>query len=346
MSQIKAICFKEGGGKAARCLELTTRPKPDPKADDLLVNIKACAVNPVDTKIRQGAFPAADITGYDAAGIVEKVGSNVTAFKPGDEVYYSGQLGQPGTTATYSLVNSKLAALKPKSLDFVDAAAVPLVSLTAWELFEEHFNLIEGDPQGKQAKKSILIINGAGGVGSIATQLARKVFKLERVVVTASRPETIEHAKKMGATDVISHREELKPQLEKLGLQAVEYIMICHSTISYMDVAVDIAAPTGKIGSIVEVSEPLPGLHKIDAFMKALSFHWEVMLSKGVYNYDLESQGDILKRVAKAYDDGLLTTLVVEQHTLSVKSLIAAHEKLEAGTSIGKIALTVGDDIQ
>lgn len=350
MSEIKAIHFKEGGGKASECLELTSVPMPEPKPDDLLVNIKACAVNPVDTKIREGKFPASDITGYDAAGVVVKVGSNVKAFQAGDEVYYSGQLGRPGSTATHSLVDSRLAALKPKSLDWANSAAVPLVSITAWELFEEHFGLVEGDPKGMQAKKSILIINGAGGVGSIATQLARKVFKLGRVIVTASRPETIKHAKSMGATETINHHEALKPQLDALQPalpnKGPNYIMICYSTNDYLGPAVEIAAPTAKIGSIVETEEPLPGLHTQDAFMKALSFHWELMLSKGAFGYDLQSQGDILARVAKAYDAGLLNTVMSEQHQLSVTNLVAAHEKLESGKAIGKISLLVGDDIQ
>ncbi|KAF2766386.1 NAD(P)-binding protein [Teratosphaeria nubilosa] len=314
---------------------------------DILVKIAACAVNPVDTKIRQGAFPAADITGFDAAGVVETVGANVKGFKQGDEVFYSGVLGRPGSTAQYNLVDYRVSALKPRTLDWATAAAVPLVSLTAWELLADHWGLQVDDPEGVQVKKSILIINGAGGVGSIATQFARKIFKLGKVIVTASREETIEHAKQMGATHTIDHHKPLKDQIQKnAGVEGVEYIFICHSTNNYMQQAVDIASPWGKIGSIVEVSEPLPALHTPDAFMKSLSFTWELMLCKGVYNYDLESQGAILKQVAELYDAGRLTSLVSEKETLSVANLVKAHEKLESGMAIGKIAFEVGDDIQ
>lgn len=342
---IKAIHFKEPGPPSK--LELTTISKPEPKANDLLVKIKACAVNPIDTKVRQGAFPASDITGYDGAGIVEAVGSSVKGFKAGDEVYYSGILGQPGTTAQYNLVDYRVTALKPKKLDFVAAATAPLVTVTAWELLEEHFNLQQNDPSGKQKDKSLIIINGAGGVGSVATQLARKVFKLGKVIVTASRPETIEHAQNLGATHVINHHKDLKEQLKsEVGIEGVDYVFICYDTNSYMPVAVDIANPKGKIGSIVEISEPLKGFEKPDAFMKALSFHWELMLSKGVHQYDLESQGDILKRAAELFDSGDLVSIETERYPLSVENLRKAHEKLESGKMIGKTGLEVGEDIQ
>lgn len=335
-------------GKPADVLALETIDIPKPESTDLLVKIKACSVNPIDTKIRQGGFPAPDITGFDASGIVESVGSSVkNRFKPGDEVYYAGSLGRPGTTAQYNLIDYRSAAIKPKKLDWVASACIPLVTLTAWELLEEHFNLVQDDPSGKQKEKSIIIINGAGGVGSIATQLALKVFKLGKVIVTASRSETIEHAKKMGATDVISHREPLKEQLkEKVGVEGVDYVFICYDTNAYLPVAVDIANPLARIGSIVEVSDKLESLHTMDAFMKALSFHWELMFSKGVHKVNMESQGDILKRAAELFDAGVLISLEKERDVLSVQSLVKAHEKLESGKAIGKTGLEVGEDIQ
>ncbi|KAF7195178.1 Zinc-type alcohol dehydrogenase-like protein [Pseudocercospora fuligena] len=334
-------------GKPADVLALETISKPKPEPTDLLVKIKACSVNPIDTKIRQGGFPAPDITGFDASGIVESVGSSVKGYKEGDEVYYAGLLGRPGTTAQYHLVDYRSVAIKPKKLDWVASACIPLVTLTAWELLEEHFNLVQDDPSGKQKEKSIIIINGAGGVGSIATQLARKVFKLGKVIVTASRPETIGHAKKMGATDVISHRKPLKAQLkEKFGVDGVDYIFICYDTNAYLPVAVDIANPLARIGSIVEVSDKLESLHTMDAFMKALSFHWELMFSKGVHKVNMESQGDILKRAAELFDAGGLISLETERDVLSVQSLVKVHEKLESGKAIGKTGLEVGEDIQ
>jgi zinc-binding alcohol dehydrogenase family protein len=346
MSQVKAIQFKKGGGKAADCLELITQDKPTPRPTDLLVKNYACAVNPVDTKIRQGAFPADQITGFDAAGIIESVGSSVTTFQPGDAVYFSGVLGRPGSTAQYSLIDHRLAAKKPSNLDWVDAACMPLVTLTAWELLEEHFHLLPNDPSGVQHTKSILIINGAGGVGSIATQLARKVFRFKNVIVTASRPETIQHAKDMGATHVISHRESLKDQLQsKVGIDAVDYIFICYDTNAYMPHLIDICNPKAKIGSIVEIPELLQGMHTPDAFLKQISFHWEVMLSKGMYQYELESQGEILRRAAGLLEDGTLKGLCTEREELSVAALVRAHEKLESGKAIGKIGLSIGEDI-
>ena len=343
--QMKAVHYKEAG--PAQNLELQTIDIPTPGENDILVQIKATAVNPVDYKIREGGIPGHDITGFDAAGVIEEVGSAVKGFKKGDEVFYSGALGRAGSSAQYNLIDYRLTAHKPKNLDWVHAAAFPLVSITAWELLGMHWHLEPEDPSGKQAKKSILIINGAGGVGSIATQLARKVFKLGKVIVTASRPETIEHAKKMGATHVIDHHKDLKPQIQKdVGIDAVDYIFICHSTGQYLPVAVDIAAPWGQIGSIVEVTEQLPALHSQDAFMKSLSFTWELMLCKTVYGNEPETQGQILKQIAELCDKGVLESLVTDTEELSVKGLIKAHEKLESGKSIGKICLTVGDDIQ
>jgi zinc-binding alcohol dehydrogenase family protein len=342
-----AIQFKKGGGAAAECLELTTLDKPSPEANDLLVKNYACAVNPVDTKIRENKFPASQITGYDAAGTIESVGSSVSNFAVGDEVYFSGQLGRQGSTAQYSLVDARLAAKKPKNLDWVDAACIALVTITAWELLEEHFNLLQNDPSGIQKGKSILIINGAGGVGSIGTQLARKVFQLGTVIVTASREETISHAKEMGATHVINHREALQPQLkETVGIDAVDYIMICYDTNSYMPHLIDICKPKAKIGSIVEIEDTLQGMHVPDAFLKQISFHWEVMLSKGVYKYELESQGEILRRAAVLLDDGTLKSVCKERDVLSVKGLIKAHERLESGKTVGKIGLSIGEDIE
>lgn len=344
---MQAIHFKEGGGPPSS-LELQNLDIPQPGPFDLLVKIKACSVNPVDTKIRQGAFPASDITGYDASGIVVSVGDNVVSFQGDDEVYYSGVLGRPGTTAQYNLIDSRLAAKKPTSIGFAEAASFPLVSLTAWELLVEHFGLVPYAMMPSMASKtnseSILIINGAGGVGSIATQLARRVLRLKNVIVTASRPETIQHAKDMGATHVIDHHQDLKAQLEKEGLKECKYIMICHSTPLYLEQACDIASCWGKIGSIVECDEPL-AFQNMNAFSKSLSFHWEFMLAKGSAGVMLESQGRILKQVAKLIDQGVLKPTVTQTFQLSAKNLIKAHEVLESGKAIGKIVLTVNDTL-
>lgn len=342
--QMRAIHHKQTG--SAKNLELECIEIPEPSENDLLVKIEACSVNPVDCKIRQGEIPSADITGFDAAGVVEANGGYVRGFQKGDAVYFSGALGRPGSNAQYTLIDHRLAAPKPKSLDWTHAAAVPLVAITAWELLGQHWHLQENDPGSDQSKKAILIINGAGGVGSIATQLARKVFRLGYVIVTASRPETIEHAKSMGATHVVDHHKPLKEQIQQhVGVEAVEYIMICHSTNQYLQQAVELASPWGQIGSIVEVGEPLAGLHTMDAFMKSLSFTWELMLCRTVYGNDMECQGEILRKVGQLYDQGVLKSLVTETDSLSVENLRRAHEKLESGKSIGKISLRVPGDI-
>lgn len=349
---MKAIHFTEGGG-APDCLQLQTLDIPTPGPHDLLVEIKACSVNPVDTKIRQGKFPASDVTGYDAAGIVSEVGSEVTHFRAGDAVYYSGMLGRQGTTAQYNLVDARLAARAPRDLSLADAAAFPLVSLTAWELFVEHFGLVPYGIMGdasmstRKNQESILIINGAGGVGSIATQFARRVFNLANVIVTASRAETRAHAEQMGATLVIDHHTPLLPQLERHGIEkgGIKYIMICHSTPQYLEAACEIAKVWGKIGSIVECDEPLQ-FQNMNAFTKALSFHWEFMLAKASAGVMLESQGRMLKQVATAINAGLVKPIATETLPLSVANLRKVHEKIEAGKAIGKIVLEVGSDIQ
>ena len=244
-------------------------------------------------------------------------------------------------------MDHRLAALKPEKLNFVESACLPLVTITAWELLEEHFGMVPDDPHGEQKNKSILIINGPGGVGSIATQLARKVFKLGKVIATASRPETIEQVEAMGATHAISHHESLEKELqEKVGIETVDYIFICFDTNMYMPTAVQLSAPKAKIGSIVEIADPLTGMNDPMAFMKQLSFQWELMLSKGKLGYELESQGSILERAAKLFDSGVLKSLMTESHVLSVANLVKAHEKLESGGTIGKIGLEIQDDIQ
>ena len=347
MSTYQSIKFREGGGKAADCLELQELPRPTPGPGDLLVKVKASAVNPVDTKIRSGAIPAADVTGYDAAGVVEAVGGDVPSsrFKVGDEVFYMGVLKRPGTMSTYHVIDHRMVAPKPEKLSWVDAAGVPLVSLTALELFLEGFNLREGEDY---SDKTIVIVNGAGGVGSIATQLARKVFKFGRVVVTASRDETIDWVKKMGATHVLNHHKPLKAQLKPVaGVESCDYFMICHLTPQYLDQAVALCGPGGKIGSIVEAGtgDRLPGLHEMDAFFKSLTFRWEMVLGKSYFDYDVQSQGDMLARISELYDQGLLDTIVTEHQTLSVAALVSAHEKLESGKTIGKIAFTIEETI-
>ncbi|QDS77319.1 hypothetical protein FKW77_004755 [Venturia effusa] len=341
---MKAIHYTSGGGPPSS-LQLQTLEIPKPGPTDLLVQIKACSVNPVDTKIRQGKFPASDITGYDAAGTVTEVGSQVTGFGRGDAVIYSGRLGAQGSTAQHGLVDYRLAAPKPRGWDWADASSIPLVGLTAWEMLVDHFGIEPGDTV-RNGKEAILIVNGAGGVGSAATQFSR-VFGLGEVVVTASREETVRHAEELGATVVIDHHKDLKSQLKEKGIDGVKYIMICHSTPLYIEQACEIAKPWGKIGSIVECEEPL-NFQGMAAFTKSLSFHWEFMFANAVSDDDamMRYQGGHLKEISRLCEEGKLKSTVTQTFELSAGNLRKAHEILESGKAIGKIALTVGDDIE
>lgn len=342
MSTMKAVYYADGGGPP-ECLKVKSLPIPKPSSTDLLVQIKACSVNPVDTKIREGKFPASDITGYDAAGIVTEVGSSVSGFKKGDEVIYAGRLGAQGSTAQYSLVDYRIATRKPKGWGWADASSISLVNITAYEMLVDHFKI---DKNGNNGNDAILIINGAGGVGSAATQLAR-AFGLKSVIVTASRAETIKHAKSLGATHIIDHHKDLKSQLKEQGFEAVKYIMICHSTPKYVEQACEIATTLGKVGSIVECEEPL-AFQSMAAFSKALSFYWEFMFARATSNDDklMKETGEHLGMIVKLCEEGKIKSTVTQTFELSAANLRKAHEILESGKTIGKISLTVGDDVK
>lgn len=273
------------------------------------------------------------------------LGSKVIGFKKGDEVIYSGRLGAQGSTAQYGLRDYRIAAPKPKGWGWADASSIPLVGLTAWEMLVDHFGI---DPKAKErnGKEAILIVNGAGGVGSAAIQLS-KVFGLGEVIVTASREETVRHANELGATIVIDHHKDLKSQLKEKGIEGVKYVMICHSTPLYIEQACEIAKAWGKVGSIVECEEPLK-FQGMAAFSKALSFHWEFMFANAVSNDDemMKHQGGHLKEISRLCQEGKLKSTVTQTFELSARNLRKAHEILESGKAIGKISLTVGNDIE
>ncbi|ORX77919.1 zinc-binding alcohol dehydrogenase family protein [Basidiobolus meristosporus CBS 931.73] len=331
---MKVILQKKGGDVSV--FEEGTLPKPTPTGGDLLIRNLAVSVNPVDYKVRSGGFVNTYplVLGWDGAGVVEEVGENVKNYRVGDEVMYSGSLVRPGSNAQYTLVDERIVGKKPKSLSFSEAAGLPLTALTAWEALVEQLSIPL--PEAKTAKnpKTLLIINGAGGVGSLATQIASKVLNLTNVITTASRPETIEWCKKMGATHVLNHHHDLKQQLTELNL-SVDYIFICYSTEKYLPIAQDIIKPFGRIVTIVEVEKPLP----FSDMTKSLSFSWEFMFAKSMYNHDMLSQSVILNRIADLVDAGILQTTVTETLEFSVDGLTAAHRKVENGKVIGKITL-------
>ncbi|BFZ59063.1 hypothetical protein YB2330_000065 [Saitoella coloradoensis] len=335
MPTMKAVAFTPGPVSGLHIIE---KERPTATGRDILVRIKAISVNPVDTKCRQGKFPADPVLGWDAAGIVAECGPEVTRWKVGDEVMYAGALGRQGTNAQFSVVDERIVGRKPNNWDWADAASLPLVGLTAWELLIDHFNLSLDKPN----PGTLLIINGAGGVGTAAAQLASRVLQIPRVISTASRPETIAWCKQNGATDTIDHHKPLDVQLKELGVDNVEYNAILYGpTPGYVEQLIKTAAPRGKIGSIVESDDPIP---LADAFSKALSFSWVFMLSRPMYNHDLEFQGEALDKMATLAEEGVLTSFATEKYKFTVENLRKIHQLLENGKAIGKHVLVLEDD--
>mgnify|MGYP006192499263 CR=1 FL=1 len=312
-------------------------PKPVPGERDLVVKISAVSVNPVDFKIRQNStkdtvLETPKIIGWDAVGIVEAVGEKVSLFKVGDEVFYAGDITKPGSNAEYQSIDERIVGRKPKSLSLEESAVIPLTGLTAWEIL---FDRIRISPE-KDKGKSILIIGGAGGVGSIAIQLAKKVAGLT-VIATASRPETIAWCKEQGADYVVDHRN-LIASVQEAGFQQVDFILDFVDTNSYWDTMVELIKPQGHIASITGSSDPV-ALNKLKN--KSVSFSWELMYTRSMYETDdMQEQHVILNKLADLLDQGMLkSTLNVTLTGLTVANFKKAHELLESGKTIGKIAI-------
>ena len=311
-------------------------PTPCPQEHDLLVRVEAVSVNPVDTKVRSPkpqveAEPR--ILGWDAVGVVERIGAKVGLFKPGDSVYYAGDITRPGCNSRYHVVDERLAALQPRTLDFAQAAALPLVSITAYEALYERLGV---DPEGRSTGRTLLIIGGAGGVGSMAIQLARRAGLT--VVATASRPESTEWVRRLGAHHVVDHRRALRPQLEAIGMQSVDLIANFADTDAYWEAMADLVAPQGKICTIVDHSGHLDhGLLK----MKSITHAWEFMFTRAKYRTpDMIEQHHILRRIAAWVDDGSVAGILHDRLApICAVTLRAAHAKLESGTMIGKLVV-------
>lgn len=310
----------------------TDMPELGPR--DLLVEIRGISVNPVDVKVRERFEPGntPKIIGYDAAGIVRKVGSKVRFFKPGDEVFYAGDLNRPGTNAEFQAVDEQIVGKKPESLDFAEAAGFPLTSITAWEILFDSFAFKEGD--GKN--ESLLIIGAAGGVGSILIQLAKQLTDLN-VIATASRPETIEWVRKMGADQVINHRESLTDQIKALNIKP-RYVASLNGTETHFSAIVDLIKPRGHI-ALIDDPEKLE-IHQIKP--KSLSFSWEFMFARPMFQTeDIEKQHELLNRVAELIDSNQLQTTVNQNlGKLSVATLTNAYSLQKSGMAIGKNVMT------
>ncbi len=314
-------------------------PHPgQPQGQDLLVRVEAISVNPVDTKLRAprpGVEPAPRVLGFDAAGVVEAVGPDVTAFAPGDEVYYAGDVTRPGSNAQYQLVDERIVARKPATLDFVEAAALPLTTLTAWELMFQRMPLqFDGAHYRGQ---HLLVVAGAGGVGSIAIQLAKHAGFT--VIATASRTESQAWCRQMGADHVIDHRQPLQPQLAALGVEQVEVALNFASTDAYWQQLGELLAPQGHVGLIVE---PTGELRIGDPYKaKCIGIHWEFMFARARFRTaDMIEQHRILARTASLVDAGeLRTTLTETLKPINAANLREAHRRLESGRTVGKLAL-------
>lgn len=308
---------------------------PQPGDHDLLVEVKAVSVNPVDTKVHKGiqknGLQEPRILGWDASGIVKATGSKVTGFQPGDEVYYAGDITRPGSNTTHQLIDARIVGHKPKSLDWAAAASVPLTALTAWEGLFERLNI-----QDASADKTLLIIGGAGGVGSLAIPFAKHSSKV-KVIATASREDSAQWCRDRGADLVVSYHD-LPGELAKHDIKFVDYIFILNDTDGHWPAVSQLIAPQGHICTIVENTQPL----NQDALKsKSAALHWEFMYTRSMYQTaDMARQGEILDHVARLIDDGIVESALSETlHGLSVETIREAHEKVLAGHMRGKVVI-------
>ncbi|AJE99682.1 zinc-binding alcohol dehydrogenase family protein [Pandoraea apista] len=320
-----------------KSLEDIELPTPSPAGRDLLVKVEAISVNPVDTKVRAPKDKVEDtprVLGWDAAGTVAAVGPDVTLFKVGDPVYYAGSITRPGANSEFHLVDERIVGHMPASLDFVSAAALPLTTITAWEALFDRLGIA---PDGGDEGKSILIVGGAGGVGSIAIQLARRLAKLT-IVASASRPESADWCRQLGAQHVIDHYQDIPAQLKAVGIPQVDFVLCLNDTDAHFPAMAEAVAPQGKICSIVENAKPLEvGLLK----SKSATFVWEFMFTRAMYETpDMIAQHKLLTEVARLVDAGTLRTTLGEViGPINAVNLRRAHAQLEGGRTIGKLVL-------
>ena len=331
---MKAIGYKQAGLITDKDSLIEFKAEtPALRPRDLLVEVRGISVNPVDVKVRGNMSPESGtkIIGYDACGVVRQVGSDVSKFKVGDEVFYAGDITRPGTNSEFHAVDEQIVGKKPKSLGFSEAAGFPLTSITAWELLFDSLGIKEGEDRGE----SLLIIGGAGGVGSILIQLAKKLTGLT-VIATASRPETVNWVQKMGADRVINHRESLVDQVKNLELEP-RYVASLNATAQHFPAIIELIKPRGHVALIDD-----PGtLDIMSGKPKALSFSWEFMFARSMHQMDdIEKQHELLNRVSELIDEGtLISTVTNKLGKMSAETLKLAHEQQESGRVIGKNVL-------
>jgi zinc-binding alcohol dehydrogenase family protein len=310
---------------------------PQPRPRDLLVEVRAISVNPVDTKVRAGGGPGRpdgqlQILGWDAAGVVKEIGSEVTLFRPGEEVYYVGSVDRAGSYAEFQCVDERIVGRKPRTIGFAEAAALPLTAITAWEM------LFDRLPIAELTEGSLLIVGGAGGVGSVAIQLARQLTRLN-IIATASRPETVQWCQRMGAHHVVDHRQPLAKQVKGILPGGVNYVLALTKTEDHFDELIEAMAPQSAIALIENPARPLD-IVKLKP--KSISLHWEFMFTRSRYETpDMGQQGHILNEVAALVDAGQIqSTMQANLGVINAANMKQSHALVESGKAIGKIVLS------
>ncbi|MBT9525784.1 MAG: zinc-binding alcohol dehydrogenase family protein [Rhizobacter sp.] len=332
---MKAVAYRQSLPiDAAESLLDVTLPEPSPGPRDLKVRVHAVSVNPVDTKVRKRAAPPAGehkVLGWDAAGVVEAVGPQVTLFKPGDRVWYAGDITRPGSNAELHCVDERIVGRMPSSLSFAQAAALPLTAITAWEVLFDRLEVTD-TTQG-----ALLIVGAAGGVGSIMTQLARQLTSLT-VIATASRPETQAWVRELGAHHVIDHTQPLTAELQRIGVPSVSHVASLTQTDQHYAEIVKALAPQGRLSLIDDPAAPL------DVMLlkgKSLSLRWESMFTRSMFQTpDMQAQHELLNRVSQLVDEGRVRTTLGEHFgAINAANLKRAHAFIESGVARGKVVL-------
>ncbi|MEQ1106539.1 zinc-binding alcohol dehydrogenase family protein [Acinetobacter seifertii] len=332
---MKAVAYQKAGPitspEVLVDIELDT---PVAEGHDLLVRVQAISVNPVDTKIRKNVSAESGwkVLGWDAVGVVEATGDKVTQFKVGDVVWYAGALNRQGSNSELQLVDERIVGHKPKTLEATEAAALPLTAITAWEMLFDRLQV----PKTAPANTTILVIGGAGGVGSITIQLLKQLTNLT-IITTASRPETKEWVKQLGADYVLDHREPLAPQIKQLGLNAPSYVFSTTQTDQHLSDIVELIAPQGHFGLIDD-----PEQLDIKPFKsKSVSVHWEFMFTRSMFQTaDMQKQSELLNEVSKLVEEGKIKTTVTEVLSpINAENLKQIHQQIESGKTKGKIVL-------
>ncbi|PKR89569.1 zinc-binding alcohol dehydrogenase family protein [Pleomorphomonas diazotrophica] len=334
---MKAVAYRQPGAiDRSDALVDIDLPTPVAAGHDLLVEVGAVAVNPVDTKVRKSAAPApgdVKVLGWDAVGRVAAVGNEVTGFQPGDSVWYAGSIARPGANSQFHLVDERLVGRKPQTLTDAEAAALPLTAITAWEMLFDRLDVRRKVPG---AANAILIVGGAGGVGSITIQLVRALTDLT-VIATASRPETAAWVRELGAHHVIDHSRPLAEEVSALGIGAPAFVFSTTETHRHLLEITKLIAPQGRFGLIDDPEQlDVTGFKR-----KAVSVHWELMFTRSLFETpDMDEQGKLLTEVAHLVDAGRLrTTLTEVLQPINADNLRRAHQIIESGRARGKIVL-------